>query len=65
MKLDNNKLSEDIGWLLKDMSLRQLSAKTKISPSTLSRVHNGAMPELITYARLCKYMKMPLDKYIK
>lgn len=48
-----------------DIDIRTLSQKLDISPATISRAENGKMPELITYAKLCKWVGVPMNQFIK
>lgn len=46
-------------------SLREVSAAIgTISPSTLSRVERGAVPDLETFLRLCGWLKIPTNAFI-
>lgn len=47
------------------VDFRALSSIIGISTSTLCRVENEGMPDLITYATICKWLKRPLDYFIK
>lgn len=48
-----------------DVDLRVLAKKLKISASTLSRCENGRIPELMNYAKLCQWLNVPLQEFIK
>lgn len=36
-----------------------------ISSSTLHRIENGQIPDLLTYAKLCKWLKKDMNTFIK
>jgi transcriptional regulator with XRE-family HTH domain len=38
------------------MGVRAAAAEAGISPATLSRVENGHMPDLETFAKICKWL---------
>ena len=68
MKFDTKKFKADLRGartITNDITLRQLSAKTGISPATLSRLENGGMPAINHLATLCKYLKTPIETYFK
>lgn len=45
--------------------LRLVAAEVgEVSPSTLSRVENGSLPDLLTYVRLCRWLGAPLDAFV-
>lgn len=37
--------------------VRAAAAEADVSPATLSRVENGHMPDLATFAKLCKWLE--------
>jgi ribosome-binding protein aMBF1 (putative translation factor) len=45
------------------LSLRDLGATIGVSASTLSRLENGEMPDLLTYAKLCFWMNVAMNKF--
>lgn len=45
--------------------LRTVSKKLGISAATLSRIENQGMPDLITYAKICKWLGVGMNKFIK
>lgn len=47
-----------------DITVRVLGKKLKISPSTLSRCENQGIPDLITYAKICKWLGVEMNKFI-
>ena len=48
------------------LSLRQVSAATRVSPATLSRIENGiGTPDSPTLARLAAWLGIPLDRLMK
>ena len=49
----------------KYQSLRLTAKKIGISYATLSRICNGKTPDLITYAKVCKWMGKNMNEYFK
>jgi transcriptional regulator with XRE-family HTH domain len=48
------------------LSIRQVASVTQISPSTLSRIENGAcVPDSATLARLSAWLGIPVDRLMK
>jgi transcriptional regulator with XRE-family HTH domain len=43
---------------------REAAKVIGISYPTLSRVENSNMPDLITYANICKLLGVPMEKFI-
>lgn len=66
MKYNKKQMSEDLRQKLWEqrMTLDEARKKIKVSKPTLSRVQNGHQPELITYAKVCKFLGVSLDYYI-
>ena len=48
-----------------DIPLHEAADSLGISTMTLSRIENGTMPDLRTYAKLCKWIGVELDKFVK
>lgn len=49
-----------------DLSIRQVSEITQISPSTLSRIENGVCtPDSDTLAKLTNWLGIPVDRLMK
>lgn len=69
MKYRHEQLSIDLhnklGLHLKGNTLETGAAKLGFSKATLSRVINGHMPDLMNYARICKFLNKPMNTYIK
>jgi transcriptional regulator with XRE-family HTH domain len=68
MRLDNLQFAKDIMTkrLIEDkQSMKECCELIGTSPATLSRIERGAMPELITYANICKWLNKDLTTYIK
>lgn len=64
MKLDSKKMSEAIGRKLKRQTLEQVAVQIGTSKATLCRLSHGKTPDLITYAKLCKYLNVPLSRFL-
>lgn len=47
-----------------DIDMRAAAKKLGISAATLSRMENQGMPDLITYARVCRWLGVGMDKFI-
>jgi transcriptional regulator with XRE-family HTH domain len=47
-----------------DTDVRTAAKKIGISPATLSRCENGSLPDLLTYAALCKWLGQSMDSFI-
>lgn len=56
--IDTGKFAEMIKSKRGSTGLRQLSTEIGISPSTLSRVEQGNLPDIDTYMRLCKWLEV-------
>lgn len=67
MELKVEKFSQDIGRKMYDKRLnnRQASETIGVSKATMSRLVSGYYPDLITYAKVCKFLGCSLDKYVK
>lgn len=48
-----------------DIDMRRLSAETNVSHATISRIENKRIPDLITFASLCAWLKKPMETYLK
>lgn len=61
--INTSKFAEMIKSKRGNIGLRQLSAEIGISPSTLSRVEQGNLPDIDTYMRLCKWLEVSPDYF--
>lgn len=64
MKYNSKKLSQDLYLKLKGTTLRDAKKLIKLSPATISRIQNEKMPDLLSYAKVCKFLGASLDTYI-
>jgi len=52
----------NIGQLLRDRrgkgGIREVAREIGISPATLSRVENGKLPDLDTFSKVCKWLRI-------
>lgn len=48
-----------------DYDLRTVAKKLGISAATLSRLENQGVPDLLTYAKVCKWLGVGMNKFIK
>jgi transcriptional regulator with XRE-family HTH domain len=56
--LDARRQSEELSW-------RQLAHKTGVSPSTLTRMQQGKLPDVNTFAALTRWLRMPGEQFMK
>lgn len=68
MQLEKTTLEFDVRKLMNDMrggneSLRDLEAISGVSASTLSRIDNGAIPDMTIFMRLCEAFKLQPGNY--
>lgn len=56
--IDTNKFAEMIKSKRGGTGLRQLSSEIGISPSTLSRIEQGNLPDIDTYLTLCNWLEV-------
>jgi DNA-binding XRE family transcriptional regulator len=49
----------------KEENLIKAAKRIGISRSTLWRCENGEMTDLMTYAKLCRWLNIPMDKHFK
>lgn len=45
--------------------LRALASQIKISPSTLSRIEQGNLPDIETYLKICEWLEVSPDYFTK
>ncbi|MEH2333973.1 helix-turn-helix domain-containing protein [Nostoc sp.] len=58
--LDTNRLAALVRNKRGNKGLREISAKIgNVSPSTLSRIENGSIPDMETFIALCNWLKVP------
>ena len=55
-ELDTEKLAALVRAKRGKQGLREAAADAKVSPSTLSRVEQGKVPDIDTFARLCSWL---------
>ena len=48
-----------------EIPIRKAATVICISSSTLCRIENGQIPDLLTYAKLCKWLKKDMNVFIK
>jgi transcriptional regulator with XRE-family HTH domain len=73
MELDTDKLVKTIRWRLninyaetgKNMSFDVASEQIGISKPTLSRVLQGKMPEVNTFIKICAWLGIETDSFVK
>ena len=47
------------------MGMRECALQIGISAATLSRLEVGNIPDLLTYIKVCKWMKKSINNYVK
>ncbi len=63
MKYLSHNLQIDIIAKRGGKPLREIVWETGVSAATISRIENGKMPDLLTYAMICKWLGVSLDTY--
>jgi len=63
LEFNTVKLMQDIRAAADGESLRDLEAVSGVSASTLSRLDNGAMPDMNIFMRLCEAFKLQPGDY--
>lgn len=48
-----------------DIGLREAAAEIGISFATLSRIENSKIPDLLTYAKVCKWLNVDMNLFLK
>jgi transcriptional regulator with XRE-family HTH domain len=60
-KIDTHKLSQMIKSKRGDRGLRETCSEIGASPSTLSRIEQGNLPDIETYIKICKWLEVSTD----
>ncbi len=55
--------SNEIRFKKGNIPLASCAKLIGISTATLSRVQNGKEPDVMSYHRICVWLKMPMDKF--
>ncbi len=67
MSKQNMKM-EELSALVKakrgKIGLRETAKQVEVSPSTLSRVEQGKIPDLETLQKLCDWLQVPLSRFM-
>ena len=48
-----------------NLTLRELARDIVVSASSIGRLENGHLPDLLTYAKLCMWLGVSTDKFFK
>lgn len=48
-----------------DIGLREAAIEIGISYATLSRIENKKVPDLMTYAKVCEWLKVDMKSFFK
>lgn len=46
------------------LGMRECALVIGISSATLSRIERGNMPDTLTFAKVCKWLKKPMEHFI-
>lgn len=49
--------------VIRGRSLRRAGQEVGVSASMLCRIQNGKLPSLDTLGTICRYMKVPIDRF--
>ncbi len=63
--LDISMLSDMVRAKRGYRGLREIAKDCKISPSTISRVERGAVPDIATFLALCDWLEIPPAEFIR
>jgi transcriptional regulator with XRE-family HTH domain len=55
----------DLRCRVKRISVSKAAIEIGISKSTLSRIERDGMPDILTYFKICDWLKTYADKYIR
>lgn len=65
IEFDGKKFMEHVRGETRDPSLREIAMKVGVSASTLSRIDNGAIPDLNIFMAICAACEMNPGDYFK
>lgn len=68
MQFDNSGLRKALQTkriIEQEKTLRQVCQECNIGIATLSRIERGKTPDLMSYAKICKWLNVSLDKFFK
>lgn len=60
----SDKFKQAVANKRQGMSLRDLAKEINISAATLNRVEKGNMPDLMTYAIICKWLGANMSQFL-
>lgn len=63
--LDMQMLSDMVRTKRGNRALREIANDCLISPSTISRVERGAVPDMATFLALCDWLEIPPAEFIR
>lgn len=46
------------------LGIRSAAAQAEVSPATLSRVENGHLPDLATFAKICRWLEVDPAQFL-
>lgn len=59
---------EELGRLISrrrgSLGIRSAAAQAEVSPATLSRVENGHLPDLATFAKICRWLEVDPAQFL-
>lgn len=68
LKFDHEGFRKDIRTkrlITNEQPIEKTLSQIGISRATLWRCETGTFPDLMTYAKLCKWLNIPMDKHFK
>lgn len=66
-KYDSAKFSKEVKTkrvIEENLGVAQLGKIIGSSGATISRIENGKMPDIMTYAKLCHWLRKPMNSFI-
>ncbi len=63
--LDIQRLSDLVRSKRGNRGLREMATIICVSPSTISRLERGAVPDVVTFLAICDWIKMPPAELIR
>lgn len=64
MSLEIEELKEMVAQRRGTVGVRAAAKEIGISPATLSRIENGHVPDLVTFAAICKWLGQEPGKFL-
>lgn len=64
MALPINELGRLVATKRGARGIRAAAAEVDVSPATLSRIENGHMPDLVTFAKVCRWLGLDPREFL-